>query len=203
MISILSKKCSQSIFLLCWINKCHLKFEYPTSRFKQKNFRCRTLGTRSLSHQTVKIFSHFLKTKNYYSCNNLSCNLSKRIFRLPFLDRSKHFQNSNLLFLQIHFQKTKQDEQQKNWLLVHNGKFRYNHWIRLKFSMGILTFLAFPNEFWKGKVWSSVSQLSHKMGQIYFGWICMQYALKTWRKKLRHLLNFKTEDGHFFNSEIP
>ena len=35
--------------------------------------------------------------------------------------------------------------------------------------MGILTFLAIPNEFWKvsESVLRSVSQLSHKMGQIW------------------------------------
>ena len=36
--------------------------------------------------------------------------------------------------------------------------------------MDILTFIAIANEFWKGKgfVRSSVSQLSHKMGLIWF-----------------------------------
>ena len=40
---------------------------------------------------------------------------------------------------------------------------------KLKFSIGILTFLAISNEFWKGtaSVGRSVSQLSHKMGQIW------------------------------------
>ena len=42
-------------------------------------------------------------------------------------------------------------------------------WKKLNFSMGILTFLAVPNEFWKGKgsSWSSVSQLLYEMGQIW------------------------------------
>ena len=44
-----------------------------------------------------------------------------------------------------------------------------HHWKKLKFSMSILTFLVIPNEFWKGigSVWRSISELSHKMGQIW------------------------------------
>ena len=40
---------------------------------------------------------------------------------------------------------------------------------KLKLSTGILKILAIPNEFWKGKrsEWLSVSQLSHKIGQIW------------------------------------
>ena len=50
-------------------------------------------------------------------------------------------------------------------------------WKNLKFSMAILTFIAIPNEFWKIKVfvWSSVSQLSHKMGQIWSNKIRAQF----------------------------
>ena len=44
-----------------------------------------------------------------------------------------------------------------------------HHFKKLKFSLGILTFLAIPNQFWKGtgSVWRSFSQLSHKMGQTW------------------------------------
>ena len=55
--------------------------------------------------------------------------------------------------------------------------------------MVILTFLAIPNEFWKvaESVWRSISQLSHKMGQIWAIKKVSRYGYFWYRVKWREL----------------
>ena len=62
---------------------------------------------------------------------------------------------------------------------------------------GYLTFLAIPNEFWKGKgsLWSSFSQLSYKMGQI--------WSIKIRAQKWADMGTFKTVCNAAYNRGRP
>ena len=57
-------------------------------------------------------------------------------------------------------------------------------WKKLKLSVDILTFIAIPNEFWKGKgfVWSSGCHLSHKFGpsKLWHNFLVFLYICKVW-----------------------